>query len=204
MPRIPPGAIRQAHKISPHAATILPACRDLPSALNELRWIREHVEDLQRGRAPSPSRTEHQVASLCRRRGRGVPLQYVLGSQPFGNLDLKCRPGVLIPRYFISLSFSLLPLPHMPLPQVQLRRLTMSEVALDKKGLSLKPTQRTWPASSNGAFSWERGTTSPRRPSASWTCARERAASPCSSTRSFTTPFPRACTSSASTSRPRP
>ncbi|KAK2602422.1 hypothetical protein N8I77_008956 [Diaporthe amygdali] len=98
MPRISPAAIRQAYKISPHAATILPACRDLPSTLNELRWIREHVEELQRGRAPSPFRTEYQVASLCRQRGKGVPLQYVLGSQPFGNLDLKCRPGVLIPR----------------------------------------------------------------------------------------------------------
>lgn len=98
MPRITPGAIREAYRISPHAATILPACRDLPSTFNELRWIREHVEELQRGRAPSPLSTEHQVASLCRQRGKGVPLQYVLGSQPFGNLDLKCRPGVLIPR----------------------------------------------------------------------------------------------------------
>lgn len=99
MPRITPGAIRQAYNISPHAATLLPACRDLPSALNELRWIREHVQELQRGRPPSPLRTEYHVVSLCRRRGKGEPLQYVLGSQPFGNLDLKCRPGVLIPRY---------------------------------------------------------------------------------------------------------
>lgn len=27
-----------------------------------------------------------------------MPLQYILGSQPFGPLDIKCRPGVLIPR----------------------------------------------------------------------------------------------------------
>lgn len=27
-----------------------------------------------------------------------MPLQYVLGSQPFGSLDIKCRPGVLVPR----------------------------------------------------------------------------------------------------------
>lgn len=101
MPRIPPEAIRQAYKISPHAATILPTCRDLPSTLNELRWIREHVAELQRGRPPSPPRAEHQIASLCRLRGKGVPLQYVLGSQPFGNLDLKCRPGVLIPRFVV-------------------------------------------------------------------------------------------------------
>lgn len=41
---------------------------------------------------------EARVASLCAKRGRGVPLQYVLGSQPFGRLDVRCRPGVLVPR----------------------------------------------------------------------------------------------------------
>lgn len=49
----------------------------------------------------SPQTKNAQIAlltRLCRRRGIGVPLQYVLGSQPFGNLDIKCRPGVLIPR----------------------------------------------------------------------------------------------------------
>lgn len=161
MPRIPPGAIRQAYKISPHAATLLPACRDLPSTLNELRWIREHVEELQRGKQSSPVRAEYQLASLCRQRGRGVPLQYVLGSQPFGNLDLKCRPGVLIPRYFRcprSCSHRL------SLPQAQLRKLTTSEVCPDGKGPSLKPTQPTWPVSSNVALYWARGTTSPQKP----------------------------------------
>jgi len=33
-----------------------------------------------------------------RLRSTGVPLQYVLASQPFGNLDILCRRGVLIPR----------------------------------------------------------------------------------------------------------
>jgi HemK-like putative methylase len=28
-----------------------------------------------------------------------MPLQYILGSQPFGELDIKCIPGVLIPRW---------------------------------------------------------------------------------------------------------
>jgi HemK-like putative methylase len=35
---------------------------------------------------------------LVSRRGKGEPLQYILGSQPFGGLDIKCRKGVLIPR----------------------------------------------------------------------------------------------------------
>lgn len=52
----------------------------------------EHVNTLR------PS-THHDVAlDICRKRGRGYPLQYLLGSQPFGNLDIICRKGVLIPR----------------------------------------------------------------------------------------------------------
>ncbi|EFQ27878.1 HemK family methyltransferase [Colletotrichum graminicola] len=94
MPRLPPSLIRRAHAVSPHVATLLPACRDIPSAVTELRWIRSHV-------ASAPARgggAEASVARLCARRGRGVPLQYVLGSQPFGALDIRCRPGVLAPR----------------------------------------------------------------------------------------------------------
>lgn len=93
MPRLPPSLRYQACKISPYLATLLPACRDLASARNELRWIRQHVES---GHARGTFR--HEVRKLCQRRGKGVPLQYVLGSQPFGPLDIKCRPGVLIPR----------------------------------------------------------------------------------------------------------
>lgn len=106
MPRIPPLAVRQAHRLSPHAAHLLPVCRDLPSALNEARWIREHVVQIQKDpSSSSPGQKEHglvdeedKMESLCRRRARGEPLQYVLGTQPFGELEMKCRPGVLIPR----------------------------------------------------------------------------------------------------------
>ena len=76
------------------AAQLLPACRDLESAANELRWIREHVQD-----TPSPVAPGLRVWDLVTKRSKGVPLQYVLGTQPFGPLEIKCRPGVLIPRY---------------------------------------------------------------------------------------------------------
>ncbi|RYP64792.1 hypothetical protein DL769_006537 [Monosporascus sp. CRB-8-3] len=118
MPRLPPSLIWRAHRISPHLAALLPACRDLASARNELRWIREHVSSssisnttttttttTQKENSSSTAQQQQQteeesrvVARLCRRRGRGVPLQYVLGLQPFGPLDIRCRPGVLIPR----------------------------------------------------------------------------------------------------------
>ncbi|KAK4110016.1 S-adenosyl-L-methionine-dependent methyltransferase, partial [Canariomyces notabilis] len=94
MPRLPPSLLWRARReISPMATLLLLACRDLQSAANELRWICEHVRDT---RSPIPPGL--RVWQLCEKRGQGVPLQYVLGTQPFGHLDIKCRPGVLIPR----------------------------------------------------------------------------------------------------------
>lgn len=161
MPRISPVAIRQAHHISPYAAQLLPVCRDLQSALNEARWIREHVEE-RRGR-------DHEIAQLCRRRARGEPLQYVLGTQPFGNLDMKCRPGVLIPRY------------------VRAEKRTMFAVIkilpISKRsnhlGLSPRPTPSISPTSSCRApLCWEEETTAETypRPYASSTSAQAQAA----------------------------
>ncbi|KAI0835348.1 S-adenosyl-L-methionine-dependent methyltransferase [Hypoxylon sp. FL0890] len=117
MPRLPPSLIRRAHSISPHLATLLPACRDLGSARNELRWIREYVADVvsshnSHNSTASNASVDHSralrqlnqlrenalLSRLCRRRGSGVPLQYILGTQPFGDLEIRCRKGVLIPR----------------------------------------------------------------------------------------------------------
>ncbi|KAF9892209.1 hypothetical protein FE257_002615 [Aspergillus nanangensis] len=38
------------------------------------------------------------LRSMCRARSRGVPLQYIIGDQPFGDLQILCRRNVLIPR----------------------------------------------------------------------------------------------------------
>lgn len=100
MPRLSPQFLQHARRENSLLAVLLRTCRDLPSARNELRWLRENVERLSKG-----SRLNHTnkqwLRSLCRDRGRGKPLQYILGSQPFGDLDIRCRPGVLIPRYEI-------------------------------------------------------------------------------------------------------
>lgn len=120
MPRLAPSLFGRARALHPHLATLLPACRELASARRELRWIREHVaaaRERRRGAgdahdekgAPQPQHTPRlrpkekdeaaaAVARLCARRGRGEPLQYVLGTQPFGPLEVRCRRGVLIPR----------------------------------------------------------------------------------------------------------
>ncbi|KAG7864577.1 hypothetical protein KL919_000605 [Ogataea angusta] len=54
-------------------------------AAQELRWIQQELP-----------RSQWQTA--VEQRARLVPLQYILGSQPFGDLTIKCKPGVLIPR----------------------------------------------------------------------------------------------------------
>ncbi|KAK3366009.1 S-adenosyl-L-methionine-dependent methyltransferase [Lasiosphaeria ovina] len=94
MPRLRPALFWRARRtVSPLATLILPACRDLASAANELRWMREHI-----AATPSPMPSKMRLWFMCDQRAKGKPLQYVLGSQPFGHVDIKCRPGVLIPR----------------------------------------------------------------------------------------------------------
>ncbi|RDB25288.1 Release factor glutamine methyltransferase [Hypsizygus marmoreus] len=53
-------------------------------ARQEFRWMLKH--------------SEHSLPDMVRRRCLGEPLQYILGSQPFGPLNLLIRPPVLIPR----------------------------------------------------------------------------------------------------------
>ncbi|KAK0101188.1 hypothetical protein ONS95_012831 [Cadophora gregata] len=95
MPRIPPATLIQAYNTSPLLPIVLRGARTIESATNELRWLREHVKSLRQTCSHVASR---KLLRLCERRSRGEPLQYILGSQPFGELDIKCRPGVLIPR----------------------------------------------------------------------------------------------------------
>ncbi|TCD71582.1 hypothetical protein EIP91_007329 [Steccherinum ochraceum] len=56
------------------------------SAGMELRWLRAAARD------------PHHLQSLVSRRTSGEPLQYILGTQPFGPLELLTRRPVLIPR----------------------------------------------------------------------------------------------------------
>ena len=114
MPRLPNSLIYRANRIDQHLPLLLKACRDLESAQNELRWLREHV-----GRFNPPNgrnRGAPPLHELCRQRATGKPLQYILGSQPFGNLDIHCRRGVLIPRYrrCITLRLTIIDYPDRP------------------------------------------------------------------------------------------
>ncbi|KAF5879338.1 putative mrf1 mitochondrial n(5)-glutamine methyltransferase [Botrytis fragariae] len=96
MPRLSHALLRRAYNISPLLPLVLRETRSLSSAINELRWLREYVDKTMSHRVPNQKwRT---LLKLCQRRATGEPLQYILGTQPFGELEIKCKPGVLIPR----------------------------------------------------------------------------------------------------------
>lgn len=109
MPRLSPSLIKHARRLSRHLPLLLRECRDLTSALNELRWMKEAILEKQLGvaaeRAASDTsiwqagrRADGILWSWVRRRSRAEPLQYILRTQPFGELEIICQPGVLIPR----------------------------------------------------------------------------------------------------------
>lgn len=109
--RILPAVKILARRESPYLPLLLPTLRDIDSARRELRWIAEHfhdraadglaVETNSQQKIKLKSSLYRKIWKACFLRGyKGVPLQYILGSQPFGDsLDIICRPGVLIPRW---------------------------------------------------------------------------------------------------------
>jgi hypothetical protein len=133
MPRIPNSLIRKARAIDRLLPPLLGVCRDLRTAENELRWLRDYAAEKKhvakritrnslRGNGFKMARvngsvkqrsmvkggknvSDTRLEDLVRKRARGWPLQYLLGSEYFGDLEIICRPGVLIPRYECCVSF---------------------------------------------------------------------------------------------------
>lgn len=103
MPRIATSLLRRAKHIDCLLPPLLGVTRDLDAAANELRWLREHVDAVAL-RRNSRRKSNNQVnknailRDLVKQRARGVPLQYLLGTEFFGDLELKVRRRVLIPR----------------------------------------------------------------------------------------------------------
>ncbi|CAI4050402.1 hypothetical protein N7582_004906 [Saccharomyces uvarum] len=87
MPRISPSLLRKASRIRPGLQLLLPECRSLQQASLEYKWLTEELPP------------DKSILSACLQRYNHAPLQYILGSQPFGPLDIVCKPGVLIPRW---------------------------------------------------------------------------------------------------------
>ncbi|KAG1862889.1 S-adenosyl-L-methionine-dependent methyltransferase [Suillus tomentosus] len=80
------------------------------TATREFKWMKQAL-------IPSHSLT---LPAMLQRRLNGEPLQYILGTTPFGPLDLLTRPPTLIPRpetedWALRLADMLSPTPHRPL-----------------------------------------------------------------------------------------
>lgn len=86
MPRVSPKLVRLAAAQSPLLPPLLRANRTLENAQAELRWIKQELP-------------RDKWVSAVQRRSQLEPLQYILGTQPFGSLDILCEKGVLIPRW---------------------------------------------------------------------------------------------------------
>ncbi|CAI5755952.1 unnamed protein product [Candida verbasci] len=86
MTRVTAKLIRQARSISPYLPPLLPANRSINQALLELKWIKCELP-------------KNEWRKAVNKRLKWVPLQYILKTQPFGNLNILCKDGVLIPRW---------------------------------------------------------------------------------------------------------
>lgn len=71
------------------------------SPRNDARWLVEAAAGTDPRRAPDAELTDEAAAELARlveRRAAREPLQLVLGRTVFRTIELRCRPGVFIPR----------------------------------------------------------------------------------------------------------
>ncbi|TFY64091.1 hypothetical protein EVJ58_g2845 [Rhodofomes roseus] len=82
--------------LQPAAARLLALLKQstgVQAARNELRWMQEALKQ-----SPATISGSTDIETMLHRRVAGEPLQYILGTQPFGPLNLLTRPPVLIPR----------------------------------------------------------------------------------------------------------
>ncbi|KAL3230114.1 Mitochondrial MRF1 N(5)-glutamine methyltransferase MTQ1 [Nakaseomyces bracarensis] len=83
--RIRPRVAWEAWRCDRLLPLLLPECRTLESSKVELGWIKASMPD--------------SVGRAVRARYWRYPLQYVLGTQPFGSVEVRCGRKVLIPRW---------------------------------------------------------------------------------------------------------
>ena len=100
LPAAPAGSIRQLRML---ARDILKAA-GLENAEREADWLLAHALRLSQGQllatgnAPLTARQAEQAWTYIDRRAAREPLQYILGTQEFGGLEIAVTPDVLIPR----------------------------------------------------------------------------------------------------------
>eukprot|EP01117_Protostelium_nocturnum_P010646 TRINITY_DN3833_c0_g1_i2.p1 TRINITY_DN3833_c0_g1~~TRINITY_DN3833_c0_g1_i2.p1 ORF type:complete len:350 (+),score=91.15 TRINITY_DN3833_c0_g1_i2:34-1083(+) len=69
-------------------------------AIQELKWMESHVlgMNLTKNAKMNEDQFQKLKTTINERVDQRKPLQYILGTQPFGSLDLRVRPPILIPR----------------------------------------------------------------------------------------------------------
>lgn len=92
--RISPKTVWKAFQKDPLLPLLLPECRTIENSITELKWIKENFNNNY-----TKKDRLNLIKKSCLKRQKHYPLQYILGDQPFGKLDILCRPGVLIPRW---------------------------------------------------------------------------------------------------------
>ncbi|KAI5245841.1 S-adenosyl-L-methionine-dependent methyltransferase [Aureobasidium subglaciale] len=98
MPRLHPRFLHRARRQDPLLPLVLRGTRNLASAENELRWLKEFVTEQQKKCQSIQFWAPPQnLRRLCLQRAHGKPLQYIIGTEYFGDLEIACEPGVLIP-----------------------------------------------------------------------------------------------------------
>jgi release factor glutamine methyltransferase len=95
--------INLSHLTRPLARQLLNVCdQDTRHAQRELHWMLSHVMATSESATTKENLTFHDAQRLTDmvkdRVERHKPLQYILGSQPFCDLDIVTRPPTLIPR----------------------------------------------------------------------------------------------------------
>ncbi|XBW38670.1 hypothetical protein QEN19_004258 [Hanseniaspora menglaensis] len=81
--------IQNSKKIDPLLPFMLPQCRTIQHANQELIWLKNHFQN-----------SKSKLLKAVLQRYNGKPLQYILETQPFGDdLTIKCKLNVLIPRW---------------------------------------------------------------------------------------------------------
>ncbi|GAB7340844.1 hypothetical protein MBLNU457_7206t1 [Dothideomycetes sp. NU457] len=84
---------RRAVQEHPRLLDLVRVTGRLDSAQSELRWLREHARE-----------NNLDLIKLIDQRATGKPLQHILGTAFFGDLEILCEPDVLIPRWETALS----------------------------------------------------------------------------------------------------